>query len=179
MTLQNILCRIDHLLQTKVVFNGVHGFNPETGKHHNIINAGINEVDRIIGAEVNSINAQYGASSERIKSDIIKSFIASELNESTYPGDNKEEKTKVDAAFHPIIQAGIKERSKRTMSNLKFFLKEPIKSALIKLHTLKNPNEHEQFFLTCVAGKFSTYFGRSIGLRGFQLFIEKLDIDLA
>ena len=137
--LQNILCRIDHLLQTKVVYNGVYGFNPETGTHYDIINAGINEVDRIIGAEVNSINAQYGASSERIKSDIIKSFIASELNESTYPGDNKEEKTKVDAAFHPSIQAGIKERSKITIRNLEQNLKGPIESSLFNLHSLNLP----------------------------------------
>ena len=177
--LQNILCRIDHLLQTKVSFDGGAVKNPETGTHHNIINAGINEIDIIIGAEVNSINAQYGASSERIKSDIIKSFIASELNGLTYPrGDDGEEKIKVDSAFSPDIQAGIKERSKRTISNLEKKLKEPIKSALVKLHTLKNPNENEQFFLACVAGKFANYFGRGIGVRGFQSFIEKLDIHL-
>ena len=64
------------------------------------------------------------------------------------------------------------------MSNLIERLKEPIESALIKLHTLKNPYEHEQFFLTCVLRIFATYFDRKIGMGGFQSFIEKLEINL-
>ena len=179
MTLQNILCRIDHLLQTKVVFNGVHGFNPETGKHHNIINAGINEVDRIIGAEANSIFFRYGASSDRIKAEIIKSFIAAELNGVSYPGGEGEEKQNVDSAFSSDVQAEIKNSSKITIINLIQRLKGPIESSLIDLHKQKNPYNHEQFFLTCVAGKFATYFSRKIDVRGFQSFIEQLDIDLA
>ena len=177
--LQNILFRIDHLLQTKVSFDGGAVKYPDKGTHHNIINAGITEVDKIIGAEVNSINAQYGASSERIKAEIIKSFIAAELNGVSYPGGEGEEKENVDSAFSSHVQTGIKNSSKITIINLKEKLKGPIESALIKLHNQENPYNDEQFFLTCVAGKFSTYFGGRIGLRGFQLFIEKLDIDLA
>ena len=112
MTLQNILCRIDHLLQAKVLFNGGLRFDPETDGHHNIINAGINEVDRIVGAEANSIFSRYGGSSDKIKLDIIKSFVASELNGLPYPGDVEVERLKVDSAF-PYTQTGIKDSSKK------------------------------------------------------------------
>ena len=178
--LRHILCRIDNLLQTNVSYDG-NGESIKTEEiSQTIIRKNIFKVSDIIYYGVERIMDKFikttfhaGKANQEA---IIKSFIVSNLNGSTYPSDDSEIK-RVNVFFTQEKQIEINTASRTFIETLKNNLKEAIQTTLNVLYENVKPFEHEQRFLFLVHDRFCTFLNDDFKLENFQKFINELEIE--